>query len=143
MQRCAASVQWLHERIALSRYAHVSTLNLQQHIFWKTIKKKGECSLYFILLLIWFSFLRQTRFIVVIFLIPKFQRFLFMYRLCIYICIVSLNNNVSDFHQFQLHAFEIMLQVPLGNFELDWLIFTADTFFSRALCDNQQVLILI
>ncbi|XP_061359270.1 DNA polymerase epsilon catalytic subunit A-like [Gastrolobium bilobum] len=52
MQRCAASVQWLNERIALSRYAHV----------------------------------------------------------------------------------------PLGNFELDWLIFTADTFFSRALHDNQQVL---
>ncbi|MED6175850.1 hypothetical protein PIB30_082172 [Stylosanthes scabra] len=52
MQRCAASGQWLNERIALSRYAHV----------------------------------------------------------------------------------------PLGNFELDWLIFTADTFFSRALCDSQQVL---
>ncbi|XP_057456006.1 DNA polymerase epsilon catalytic subunit A-like [Lotus japonicus] len=52
MQRCAASVQWLNERIALSRYAHV----------------------------------------------------------------------------------------PVGNFELDWLIFTADTFFSRALRDNQQVL---
>ncbi|MED6160431.1 DNA polymerase epsilon catalytic subunit A [Stylosanthes scabra] len=52
MQRCAASGQWLNERIALSRYAHV----------------------------------------------------------------------------------------PLGNFELDWLIFTADTFFSRALRDNQQVL---
>ncbi|KAL4287511.1 hypothetical protein AHAS_Ahas19G0193500 [Arachis hypogaea] len=31
--------------------------------------------------------------------------------------------------------------VPLGNFELDWLIFTADTFFSRALRDSQQVLI--
>ncbi|KAK7262191.1 hypothetical protein RJT34_29753 [Clitoria ternatea] len=52
MQRCAASVQWLNERIAFSRYAHV----------------------------------------------------------------------------------------PLGNFELDWLIFTADIFFSRALRDNQQVL---
>ncbi|TKY67092.1 DNA polymerase epsilon catalytic subunit A [Spatholobus suberectus] len=52
MQRCAASVQWLNRRIALSRYAHV----------------------------------------------------------------------------------------PLGNFELDWLIFTADIFFSRALHDNQQVL---
>ncbi|WVZ02207.1 hypothetical protein V8G54_023013 [Vigna mungo] len=52
MQRCAASVQWLNERIALSRYAHV----------------------------------------------------------------------------------------PLGNFELDWLIFMADIFFSRALRDNQQVL---
>ncbi|XP_020973386.1 DNA polymerase epsilon catalytic subunit A isoform X3 [Arachis ipaensis] len=52
MQRCAASGQWLNERIALSRYAHV----------------------------------------------------------------------------------------PLGNFELDWLIFTADTFFSRALRDSQQVL---
>ncbi|KAG2397467.1 DNA polymerase epsilon catalytic subunit [Vigna angularis] len=52
MQRCAASVRWLNERIALSRYAHV----------------------------------------------------------------------------------------PLGNFELDWLIFMADIFFSRALRDNQQVL---
>ncbi|RZB74984.1 DNA polymerase epsilon catalytic subunit A-like [Glycine soja] len=52
MQRCAASVQWLNQRIALSRYAHV----------------------------------------------------------------------------------------PLGNFELDWLIFIADIFFSRALHDNQQVL---
>uniref|UniRef100_A0A0R0HLB0 DNA polymerase epsilon catalytic subunit n=1 Tax=Glycine max TaxID=3847 RepID=A0A0R0HLB0_SOYBN len=30
--------------------------------------------------------------------------------------------------------------VPLGNFELDWLIFIADIFFSRALHDNQQVL---
>ncbi|KAK4286365.1 hypothetical protein QN277_002926 [Acacia crassicarpa] len=30
--------------------------------------------------------------------------------------------------------------VPLGNFELDWLIFAADIFFSRALRDNQQVL---
>ncbi|KAI4322394.1 hypothetical protein L6164_022096 [Bauhinia variegata] len=52
MQRSAASVQWLNERIALSRYAHV----------------------------------------------------------------------------------------PLGNFELDWRIFTLDIFFSRALRDNQQVL---
>jgi hypothetical protein len=31
------------------------------------------------------------------------------------------------------------LQVPLGNFEFDWLMFTVDTFFSRALRDNQQV----
>jgi len=30
-------------------------------------------------------------------------------------------------------------QVPLGNFELDWLLFTADVFFSRALRDQQQV----
>ncbi|XP_057988015.1 DNA polymerase epsilon catalytic subunit A isoform X2 [Hevea brasiliensis] len=30
--------------------------------------------------------------------------------------------------------------VPLGNFELDWLIFTADVFFSRALHDQQQLL---
>ncbi|KAF9594988.1 hypothetical protein IFM89_035761 [Coptis chinensis] len=52
MQRCAASSQWLNERISLSRYAHV----------------------------------------------------------------------------------------PLGNFELDWLLFTADIFFSRALRDQQQVL---
>ncbi|XP_052190980.1 DNA polymerase epsilon catalytic subunit A-like isoform X2 [Diospyros lotus] len=52
MQRCAASSQWLNERILLSRYAHV----------------------------------------------------------------------------------------PLGNFEVDWLIYTADIFFSRALRDQQQVL---
>lgn len=30
--------------------------------------------------------------------------------------------------------------VPIGNFELDWLLFTADVFFSRALRDQQQVL---
>ncbi|XP_042499556.1 DNA polymerase epsilon catalytic subunit A-like isoform X2 [Macadamia integrifolia] len=30
--------------------------------------------------------------------------------------------------------------VPLGNFELDWLLFTADIFYSRALHDHQQVL---
>ncbi|EMS53029.1 DNA polymerase epsilon catalytic subunit A [Triticum urartu] len=30
-------------------------------------------------------------------------------------------------------------QVPLGNLELDWLLFTADVFFSRALHDQQQV----
>ncbi|VAH03415.1 unnamed protein product [Triticum turgidum subsp. durum] len=30
--------------------------------------------------------------------------------------------------------------VPLGNLELDWLLFTADVFFSRALHDQQQVL---
>ncbi|KAK1561085.1 hypothetical protein Q3G72_034282 [Acer saccharum] len=30
--------------------------------------------------------------------------------------------------------------VPLGNFEPDWLMFTADVFFSRALRDQQQVL---
>ncbi|XP_047972925.1 DNA polymerase epsilon catalytic subunit A-like isoform X2 [Salvia hispanica] len=30
--------------------------------------------------------------------------------------------------------------VPLGNFEVDWLIHTADIFFSRALRDQQQVL---
>ncbi|KAL6634447.1 hypothetical protein ACP70R_027118 [Stipagrostis hirtigluma subsp. patula] len=29
--------------------------------------------------------------------------------------------------------------VPLGNFELDWLLFTADVFFSRALRDQQQI----
>ncbi|VFQ71576.1 unnamed protein product [Cuscuta campestris] len=52
MQRCAASTQWLNERIALSRYAHI----------------------------------------------------------------------------------------PLGNFEVDWLIHAADVFFSRALRDQQQIL---
>lgn len=31
------------------------------------------------------------------------------------------------------------MQVPLGNFELDWLIHAADIFFSRALRDQQQV----
>lgn len=33
----------------------------------------------------------------------------------------------------------IYKQVPLGNFEVDWLIHTADIFFSRALRDQQQV----
>lgn len=33
----------------------------------------------------------------------------------------------------------VIKQVPLGNFELDWLLFTADVFFSRALRDKQQV----
>ncbi|KAH7671411.1 DNA polymerase epsilon subunit 1 protein [Dioscorea alata] len=32
------------------------------------------------------------------------------------------------------------VHVPLGNFELDWLLFTADVFFSRALRDQQQIL---
>ncbi|CAM6102738.1 unnamed protein product [Calypogeia fissa] len=30
--------------------------------------------------------------------------------------------------------------VPLGNFDSDWLLFTADTFFARTLRDNKQVL---
>ncbi|BBN04847.1 DNA polymerase epsilon subunit 1 [Marchantia polymorpha subsp. ruderalis] len=30
--------------------------------------------------------------------------------------------------------------VPLGNVDSDWLLFTADTFYSRALRENQQVL---
>ncbi|KAJ3675811.1 hypothetical protein LUZ60_004853 [Juncus effusus] len=30
--------------------------------------------------------------------------------------------------------------VPMGNFELDWLLFIADVFYSRALRDQQQVL---
>nr|KAJ0201048.1 hypothetical protein LSAT_V11C600314360 [Lactuca sativa] len=30
--------------------------------------------------------------------------------------------------------------IPLGNFELDWLIHTADIFFARALHDHQQIL---
>nr|XP_019702821.2 DNA polymerase epsilon catalytic subunit A isoform X2 [Elaeis guineensis] len=30
--------------------------------------------------------------------------------------------------------------VPLGNFELDWLLFTVDVFYSRVLRDQQQVL---
>ncbi|RWW20751.1 hypothetical protein GW17_00015117 [Ensete ventricosum] len=33
----------------------------------------------------------------------------------------------------------VIKQVPLGNFELDWLLYTADVFFSRALRDKQQV----
>lgn len=49
--------------------------------------------------------------------------------------------NSVNFRQFQPYAFRFLLQVPLGNFELDWLIFTADTFFSRALRDKQQVLV--
>ncbi|XVE59543.1 hypothetical protein DITRI_Ditri05aG0054200 [Diplodiscus trichospermus] len=31
-------------------------------------------------------------------------------------------------------------QAPLGNFEPDWLLFRADVLFSRASCDQQQVL---
>lgn len=30
-------------------------------------------------------------------------------------------------------------QVPVGNFEVDWLLHTTDIFFSRALRDQQQV----
>ncbi|XP_023756876.1 DNA polymerase epsilon catalytic subunit A [Lactuca sativa] len=30
--------------------------------------------------------------------------------------------------------------IPLGNFELDWLMHTADIFFARALRDHQQIL---
>eukprot|EP01018_Ginkgo_biloba_P017404 Gb_06608 [translate_table: standard] len=30
--------------------------------------------------------------------------------------------------------------VPIGNFDLDWILFTADVFYSRALRDHQQVL---
>lgn len=75
MQRCAASSQWLNERISLSRYAHVRFL-----ILWLV------------------QFLNDFE------------------------CLVIL-----------------MVQVPLGNFELDWLMHTADIFFSRALRDQQQV----
>ncbi|XP_020246667.1 DNA polymerase epsilon catalytic subunit A-like [Asparagus officinalis] len=30
--------------------------------------------------------------------------------------------------------------IPLGNFEVDWILFTADVLFSRALRDQQQIL---
>lgn len=33
----------------------------------------------------------------------------------------------------------LILQVPIGNFDVDWLMHTADIFFSRALRDQQQV----
>lgn len=33
----------------------------------------------------------------------------------------------------------VLKQIPLGNFELDWLLHTADIFFARALHDHQQV----
>lgn len=66
-----------------------------------------------------------------------------MLSLCIYVCMQLSINRVLDFHQLQLYAFEFLLQVPLGNFAFDWLMFTVDTFFSRALRDNQQVLVLI
>ena len=35
--------------------------------------------------------------------------------------------------------FFLSLQVPLGSLEPDWLIYTIDVFFSRALRDHQQV----
>ena len=35
----------------------------------------------------------------------------------------------------------LLKQVPLGNFEVDWLVFTADVFFSRTLHDQQMVFI--
>lgn len=80
MQRCAASSQWLNERISLSRYAHVMSLFLQ----WEFCSVDMD---------------------------------------------VSWNINFSN----------SLGQVPLGNFELDWLIYTADVIFSRALRDQQQV----
>lgn len=43
---------------------------------------------------------------------------------------------------FLIYKFCIIVQfrqIPLGNFELDWLIHTADIFFARALHDHQQV----
>lgn len=78
MQRCAASSQWLNERISLARYAHVTSFSSFKFFIFKS---------------------------------------------------VDMNLTVQI----------IFLQVPLGNFELDWLIFTADIFFSRALHDQQQV----
>lgn len=75
MQRCAASSQWLNERISLSRYAHVRFLTL---------------------------------------------------------CLMQFLNDYE-------YLLSLMVQVPLGNFELDWLLHTADIFFSRALRDQQQV----
>ena len=83
MQRCAASSQWLSERISLSRYAHVI-------------------------------------------LLPPCQLYLFLNMLI-------MDVNVSN----------LLGQVPLGNFESDWLLFTADVFFSRALRDQQQVFVLL
>ena len=78
LQRCAASSQWLNERISLSRYAHASVSSLML-----------DNSMYLISLIESFTFL--------------------------------------------------VMQVPLGNLELDWIIYTIDVFFSRALRDNQQV----
>ncbi|KAK1323653.1 DNA polymerase epsilon catalytic subunit A [Acorus calamus] len=42
--------------------------------------------------------------------------------------------------EFSFQANKISFKVPLGNFEFDWLLLTADIFFSRALRDQQQVL---
>lgn len=78
MQRCAASSQWLNERISLSRYAHV------------------------------------------ILLVP------------------FLSTNFDNDHLLT-NLLWLLKQIPLGNFELDWLIHTADIFFARALRDHQQV----
>lgn len=33
----------------------------------------------------------------------------------------------------------VVQQVPVGNFENDWLLFTIDAFFSRDLRDHKQV----
>lgn len=82
MQRCAASSQWLNERISLSRYAHV-----------------------------------------------------FLFLICMETVLVHLCVCLYKYELFNSAG-----QVPLGNFEPDWLIFTADVFFSRALRDQQQVL---
>lgn len=80
MQRCAASSQWLNERISLSRYAHVMYLSVNLKNCYAGL---DTCT----------------------------------------------RTNLSN----------LWAQVPLGNFELDWLIYTADIIFSRALRDQQQV----
>lgn len=43
------------------------------------------------------------------------------------------------FVNMNISLLNLLVQVPLGNFEPDWLMFTADVFFSRALRDQQQV----
>ncbi|XP_060974894.1 uncharacterized protein LOC115698042 [Cannabis sativa] len=45
----------------------------------------------------------------------------------------------EDFEKTGLSSLVTVVGVPLGNFELDWLIHTSDVIFSRALRDQQQV----
>ncbi|KAM6541721.1 hypothetical protein CsatB_006168 [Cannabis sativa] len=49
----------------------------------------------------------------------------------------------EDFEKTGLSSLVTVVGVPLGNFELDWLIHTSDVIFSRALRDQQQVFLFI
>lgn len=51
---------------------------------------------------------------------------------------ILIRSTYNNAHDITCNFF--MQQVPIGNFEIDWLLFTADVFFSRALRDQQQVI---